>query len=355
MAETKRFSAEGLTRLAREILEAAQTPNDVAQRVAEILVNANLAGHDSHGVLRIPTYLEQIDKGILAPAVRPKTVQQSPSTALLDAQQGWGHYTAWEAMKLAIDKARETGIGAVAIGQCNHIGRLGEYCEQAADEGFASMVTIGMAGPGIGGAAPFGGTGRMMGTNPWAFGIPTANEPPVVVDFATTIIAEGKVQVARSKSAPLPAGSMLDKDGNPSTSTDDYYAGGTLMHAGGHKGYALGLVACLLGGLATGMDPWLKHFKLSDPAWCMGGVFLLALDVERFRPLDDYKSAASAVVAGLKSSKPAPGFTEVLTPGEPEYRNRRQRLAEGIDVPESIVKQLRDACENLGVSLEHFA
>ena len=351
MSDMKRCSAEVLRNVTQKILEAPNTRSDVAARVAAILVNANLSGHDSHGVLRISTFRDQIQRGVLVPDADFSILQESASTAQIDANLGWGHYTAWEAMELAMKKARETGVAAVAVARCNHIGRLGEYVEQAAAEGMASLVTIGMAGPGIGGAAPFGGVGRMLGTNPWAFGVPTAEDPPIVVDFATTVIAEGKIQVARSKGDSLPDGCILDTSGNPSTKTEDYYSGGTILHAGGHKGYALSLVACLLGGLAGSMEPWLKHFKLDDPGWTMGGVFMTAFDVSRFQGLDTYRSDVSNVVSGLKTATLAPGFSEILAPGEPEYRAREQRKAAGIEIPDSIWSELTEACQELGVTM----
>lgn len=351
MSASQTFPATYLRELTQRILETADTPPEIAVRVAQILVNANLAGHDSHGILRIPMYLDQIEKQVLVPDARSTTLRQAASTALVDACCGWGHCSAWQAMELAMEKATETGIGAIAISRCNHIGRLGEYAEQAAARGFASLVTIGLTGPGIGGAAPFGGTGRLMGTNPWAFGIPTDGEFPIVADFATTVVAEGKIHVAQSKAAPLAPGCILDKDGHPSTDPADYYAGGTILHAAGHKGYGLGLIACLLGGLAADVEPWLRHFNIDDPGWTMGGVFLVALEIRRFRELAGYKTAVADVVAGLKSSPTVPGVSEVLVPGELEHRTREKREENGIEIPESIWNELKQAAGKLGVEV----
>jgi LDH2 family malate/lactate/ureidoglycolate dehydrogenase len=326
----------------REIFIAAGAPRDIAAHVARSLVDANLAGHDSHGVLRIPSYLHMIQQGALLPAERPLIAREGPTTALVHGRQGFGQLAATFAMDLAVTKALAIGLGGVAIHHCNHIGRVGEYVERAARQGCIGLATYGMSGPDAGGAAPYGGAARCLGTNPYAIGVPAAGRPPVVVDFATTTIAEGKIRVARAKREPLPPGSIMDRTGRPSTDPEDFYAGGMLLPFGGHKGYGLSLVAALLGGLAAGDAP--AHDGR------VSGVFMLAISPQAFRPGPDFAGVVDRVVQNVKRVPPAPGFDEVLVPGEPEVRTREQRLREGIPLPEATWHALQDAAAGVGVA-----
>jgi uncharacterized oxidoreductase len=342
MAVMHRFSADTLTSVARGLIEGMGTPPEIAAQVAEMLVGAHLAGHDSHGVLRIPAYLRQVETGSLLPAAVPAVTRETAATALVDAGRSWGHYAARWGMDLAMAKACAAGIGAVSMTRCNHIGRLGEFVEQAAREGFAGIVMLGSGSKGSGNAFPPGGAERALGTNPMAFAVPTGDGPPFVIDVATTVVAEGKIQVARSKDATLPPGCIVDKQGRPSVHPADFYDGGSLLYFGGYKGYGLSLLTCLLGGLSGG-------FSLEP--WRMGGVFIQAIDVGAFLSVDDYRDAAAAFLNGIKSVALADGASEILVPGEPEQRSRAARLADGIDIPDTIWSQLQQCGEKLGVRL----
>ncbi|MGH2370532.1 MAG: Ldh family oxidoreductase, partial [Chloroflexota bacterium] len=255
MADVLLVAPGSLEEMARRIFVAAGTPEDLAAHVARHLVKANLSGHDSHGVIRIPSYLRSIEQGRLVADARPAVVRDWPATAVVDGKRGFGQVAASFALEVAIGKAATAGVGAASIRHCNHIGRLGDYSETAAERGFIALVTYGSAGPNSGHSAPFGGAARHLGTNPWSVGIPGKESAPVVVDFATTMVAEGKIQVARAKHAPLPPGCIVDKDGKPSTNAEDFYAGGMILPAGGHKGYGLSLVAALLGAGLTAERP----------------------------------------------------------------------------------------------------
>src|SRR6266498_3831084 len=214
MAEMTHVAPGVLEDLAARIFVAAGTPEDLAKHVAQHLVKANLSGHDSHGVIRIPAYIAQSKTERLAVGARPEVIKDGVSSAVVDGKRGFGQVAASFAMDVAIKKASETGV---AIRRANHIGRLGHYSEEAAERGYIAFVSYGSAGPGSGHMAPFGGAQRHFGTNPISFGFPAKETNPVVVDFATTMVAEGKIQVARAKHAELPPGCIVDKDGKAST------------------------------------------------------------------------------------------------------------------------------------------
>lgn len=342
MADTHLFSIPHLHSLAQRLFIAAGTPRHIADAVAEILVNANLAGHDSHGVLRIPAYLGSIEKGAIVPHAEPEIVKETDTTFVFDGKNGFGHYVARQAMQRAMEKAKEANVCCVSFLRTGHIGRLGEYAEQAARAGCISLITVGGGAKGGGRTVPFGGAEGAMGTNPMAVGVPTGDDAPFVIDYATSVIAEGKIQVARSQNADLPAGCILDKHGNPSVKWADFYDGGFLLPFGGHKGYALSLLMCLLGGLSG-------NFNVERGA--MGGTFMQVINVSAFTPLDEYQRAVRAFLNGIKSTPPAPGFHEVLVPGDFEHRSRVHRLAHGIELPDTIYRQIEEWAGKLKVSL----
>ncbi len=344
MAEnsTHRISADDLSAFVKRLFLAADTPDDIAECAARILVNADLAGHPSHGVLRIPDYLRQIEAGGMDTSARPEITRESPGTASVDARRGWGHHAAHWSMDLAIRKARDTGMAGVSLDNCNHIGRLGEYAEQAAAAGCIGIATFGFGGPGAGAAAPYGGTQRALGTNPIAIGVPTGDDTPFVSDFATTIIADGKIRLAQAEGAQLPPDYILDRDGRPSTNPDDFFDGGSLLLAGGHKGYALSLATCLLAALTGRYDAENKRIV---------GVFVMAIDIGAFQDADSYASDVRAFLRGITDNPPAPGVERVLAPGEMEQRSREARTAHGIDLPIVVWRRLCDGAERLGTPI----
>ena len=346
MATTHKFQASYLHSITRRIFVAAGATRHVADDVAEILVNANLAGHDSHGVLRIPAYLRGIESGGLVPDAEPETVKETANTMFFDGKQCFGHYTARQAMNRAIEKAKEADICSASLVNTGHIGRLGEYAEAAAGAGCIGIITTGGGGRMQGSTVPFGGAGGATGTNPIAVGVPTGDDAPFVIDIATSMIAEGKIQVARSRGEDLPEGYIVDKSGNPSVKPADFYDGGFLLPFGLHKGYSMGLLVCLLGGLSG-------EFNIEKGA--MGGCFMQVINVNALTPLEEYQQGVRAFLDGIKSIPPALGFNEVLVPGDFEHRNRVQRLADGIEIPDTIRQQISECAEKLGVSISEDA
>ncbi len=346
MGEIHHFQAGYLHAMTRRLLMAADTPRHIADDVAEILVNSNLAGHDSHGVLRIPAYLQSISEGALDPAAESKVVNETANTLLVDGNGGFGHYTARMAMNLAIEKAKQTDVCCVSFVRIGHIGRLGEYAEAATRAGCIGMTTVGTGARNKGSTVPFGGAVGALGTNPMSVGVPTGDDTPFIIDFATSRVAEGKLQVARSKNVDLPEGYIVDKHGNPSVRTMDFYEGGYLLPFGEHKGYALALLICLLGGLSG-------SFNVEKGA--MNGAFMQVVNVGAFMPLEAYQQGVRAFLDGMKAAPPAPGFDEVLVPGDFERRSRAKRLIDGIELPDTIYGQIQEWADKLDVSLSEEA
>jgi LDH2 family malate/lactate/ureidoglycolate dehydrogenase len=334
--------AAQLLALTRRIFEAAGTPADLADVVADHLISANLAGHDSHGVIRIPSYVQTIRRGALDPAARPRVLQDRGPVLLVDGNWAFGQVAARYGIDLAVGRAKEVGVALVGIVRSNHIGRVGEYPTLAAQRGVAAFVTVGGLGTSV---APFGGRQGALGTNPISFGFPAASHPPFLVDFATSAIAGGKVMVARAKGEPVPPGSLLDAAGEPTLDPNAYFAGGALLPFGGHKGYGLSLVSALFSGVLT-------QAAHAEGVRGGGGVLMLAIDAGAFGPPERAIADADAAMERIKAVPAAAGVDEVLIPGEPEARSRERRLREGIPVPERTWAEIGETAGPLGVALD---
>jgi LDH2 family malate/lactate/ureidoglycolate dehydrogenase len=336
--------AEPLRHFSKQLLMAGGAPEDIAALVARHLVDGNLCGHDSHGVLRIPTYIDAIKRGNLVPDARPVVERETVATVLLDGKRGYG-YTAMEvAITQAMHKARASGVATVAIRNCGHIGRLGGWAEAMALGGFASEVTVGMLGPGTGHAPPFGGATRTLSTNPWALGIPAKANPPVIADFATTSVAEGKLKFARAKKSPVPLGWIVDTQGKPTADVEEFYRGGMLLPFGGHKGSGMSIFASMLGGLSG-----------EGGNGKIGGTMIVAFDPGAFGDADAYLRRVDAAIATLKAVPPADGIQEVLVPGEPETRSRAQRNHDGIPLPAETWRELKVLAAQHNVAVPEVA
>jgi uncharacterized oxidoreductase len=346
-----------LRAFAAGVLEGMGAHSDAAAEVARHLVDANLAGHDSHGVLRLPQYVLQMDNGRLDPAAQPAMLKESASLALFDARRGLGQWSTRCALEWCAEQAAREGIAGAAVRHSTHAGRLGDYAERACERGLVAILCLGVAGPGAGLVAPFNGSSRYLGTNPWAIGIPAAGRTPLIVDFATSSVAEGKVRLRRSRGELLPEGVLLAADGTPSTRPEHLYEGGTLTAIGGalagHKGYGLGLAAALLGALCMIDDPdptpaGTMSVTPPGPPWA-GGVFMVVLDPDWFGDGASYAALADGVLGAAASSPPVSGVDRVLVPGEPEALAREVRSREGIPVPEAIRRQLLEVGDRFGV------
>jgi len=340
------FKYSALSDFVDRIFQAAGAREDVARLVADSLVASDLAGHNSHGVVRVLQYLDSMTSEELDPIAEPIITHETATITLVDAQRGFGQLAAHFAMTTTIEKAQAQGMAATGVFNCYHVGRLGEWVEMAPKHGLIGLAFCSGGRPG-GAVAPYGGATPMLGTNPIAAALPIADRPPVLMDFSTSAVAEGKLRVARNRGQSVPEGWILDADGQPSTNPEDFYTGGVLLPAAGHKGYGFSILVEFLGGILTGSGcPALPEFTLVG-----NGVLFLALSIQAFRPLEAFLADGAALCDQIKAVPPAPGFDEVLLPGEPEHRTTEQRQAEGIMVDEATWTRLTDAATRLQVTI----
>ncbi len=340
-----RFQADALRVLGERIFAAVGATQETARVVAGSLVEANLVGHDSHGVLRIPQYVRQVRQGEVQPAAHPRVLAARQATALLSGEWGFGQVAGRAAADEAVTRAREYGIAAVGVVRCNHLGRVGEYVEQAAAAGCAAMVWLG----GLKTAAvPHGGSRQALGTNPLTVGFPVEGEHPAVLDFATTAVAAGKIMAARAAKKPLPPGCIVDGQGRPTTDPEAFFDGGALLPFGGHKGYSLAVLIELLGQALTGAEQYGGDAG-GSPIERRSGALFCVVDTAAFRPAGEAAAAARRIVDRLRSNPPAPGVERVFTPGQPEAQTRQTRIAAGIELPEETWRSITETAEAVGL------
>ena len=331
--------AKELERVTRDIFIAWGTPPDDAAWVATLLVRANLRGHDSHGVIRVPGYVAAIEKGDVNPRAKIAVDAESPVIARLDGDQGFGQVVAKRGITMAIEKAKAQGLGAVTLRRTNHVGRLADYAEMAAEQGLVGMLWVNA--PMALNVAPWGGAARRLGTNPHAVAVPGPNGSVAMsFDMATSVWAEGKLRVKYARGEECPPGIMLNGRGEPSTDPRQYYADpvGSLLTAGGHKGSGLSLVVEVLAGILSGTGP-----ARPEKGPGVNGAFMLCLDVARFLPPDEFHASLKSLVDWVRSAPLASGSEEILIPGEPEARTMRDRLAKGVPVEDETWKRI-EAC-----------
>ena len=340
------LTKEVLHKVTAGIFQAAGAPEDLAAQVAEVLVDNHLAGHDSHGILRIPEYVRSVKAGEIIPTARPRILEETATSALVSGNWAFGQVTGVFAADLAVQKARREKVAVLSVVQAGHTGRLAAFTDRAARQGVAMFMAIGTVSKPT--TAPYGGSAAVLGTNPVSFSIPNPAGPPVTLDFATSAIAAGKIKAAKAKHEPLPPGAILDSQGRPSTDPQAFFEGGFLLPFGGHKGYALAVIAELLSGPLAGADAYPGVVSRS-------GIFIFAVDAAVFRPPADYEKALAKTLGRIKAVPPGAGFEEVLLPGEPEARARALRERDGIPIPEDTWQAVCETAAELGADIERPA
>jgi uncharacterized oxidoreductase len=340
------FPHQRLQQVTHDILRGAGSPEPEAALVAERLLKSNLTGHDSHGIIRIPRYMDWVRDGTIKPGQRADFLRDNGSTAVVTGNRGYGQVMATEAMKVAVQRAREHMVAAIGVTDLTHIGRLADYAVMASEAGMIGMVFTATGGFSKL-VAPFGGAERRMSTNPMAVAFPSDRADPVVFDFASSAYAEGKFRVFSEAGVPTPPHILLDKEGRPSTDPNDLYAGGAILPLGGdqgYKGYLLNFMMEVLGGLLTGGG----FVGKEDSPPFNNCSLMIVLNVSAFRELPAFKSELEQLIGYLKASRPAPGG-EVLYPGEKEARQEAERRAKGVPLAETTVAKLQAEMARYGV------
>jgi len=341
------FKADQLKKVGVSIFEAVGTPHDEAELIVELLVKSNLCGHDSHGVMAIPWYINQILDGVCKPVSEINIIRESSTTALVDGNWSLGHVVATKTMSLAIEKAKKHDIGAVATFNCGHIGRMADYVLMAPVHDMIGLCTVNHEA----GVVPYGGADRMFNQGPIGIAVPAGEEPPFMLDISTSVSAGGKVMYALAKGEQMPEGYIVDKDGNPTTDPMDYVNGGAVLPFGGpvaYKGYGLAMAMDILAGILSGRGP--AYSKQNEAQ----GVFQMAINIEAFQPVEKFKTEMDRLIRAVKNSRKAPGFKEILIPGELESRKEKDRMKTGIEVPEKTWNEILQIAQKISVDVEEI-
>jgi uncharacterized oxidoreductase len=349
-----KVKAKALEELVRDIFRKAGCSAAEAERMGKYLVIANLTGHDSHGVQRVPRYLQWLAEGDFVADRTVKVISDTPVIAVLDGQYGFGQTVAPQAVTIGIKKCKEMGLAAVALRNSGHVGRVGDWAEMAAAEGLVSIHYVNAASSVL--VAPFGGVDRRFSTAPYCVGIPRKGQNPLVLDFATSIVAEGKVLNASFGGKKIPDDALIAPDGSTSgdphvlygdytpTGPRSYRKGtGAIRAFGEHKGSGLALMCEILGGSLTGTGA-----TQEDRKWA-NGMLSFYIDPARIDPDGFFPDDVTRYVAYVKSARPASPGGEVLVPGEPEERTRAKRLRDGVPLPEDTWKAIAAAAEKIGL------
>lgn len=345
-----RVSRDELFSFVVRVLTKLEVPEKDAEIVAHNLIMADLRGIESHGVQRLKRYVDGILSGGINLKPNIRIVREGPSYALIDGDEGLGQVVGYRAMKLAIKKARESGIGVVAVRNSNHYGIAGYYALMAAEEG---MIGISMTNsrPLV---APTGGVERFLGTNPIALAAP-ARDRPFLLDMATSVVPIGKLEVYRRKGKPIPEGWAIDSAGNITTDVEKVFSGGALLPLGGfgelfggHKGYGLSLMVDILAGILGG-GTWSRHVKNTSEKHSEVGHFFMAINIEDFLPPEEFREKMSRMIDELKSSRRHPDFERIWIHGEKGFLTMQTRLKIGIPIYRKVLEELNSIAESIGV------
>ena len=322
-----------------------------AEQVADHLVRANLAGHDSHGVGMLPAYVRLLHAGLLVPNQTSETVLDAGALLVIDARRGYGQRMAADAVRRAIARAKEVGACVLAFRNSSHIGRIGTYAELAAAEGCAFTAFVNVADH-HDVQATWGAAEPRLGTNPFCAAVPGPDGPAVMLDMATTTIAAGKARDAYNKGVAVADGCLIDADGNPTNDPTGFIRDhtGALRAFGTHKGSGLAVMCEIMASAVAGGQGAFHEAK----GGILNSMLATVIDLSKLGDAGKIAGDIQAVKAHVKSARPAPGFDEVLTPGEPERRYAAKRMVDGIEVDDTTWRDIRAAAETLGISGAEF-
>ena len=337
-------SAAGLRGTAADILLAAGAEQEEARAVAWSLVDSDVCGVASHGVVRIPDYVRAMSEGRIVAGARTTVTAETGAVVTLDGQRGFGQIAARALAAAAAERARQHGISLAMLTNVSHVGRLGEWVEQVAKEGQIALAWCNCGDPG-GNVVPFGGREARLGTNPMAYAIPAAGRRPVVADFSTSIVAEGKVRIFLHEGREVPEGWIVDAGGDPTTDPAELYRGGAILPMGGHKGFALALLVEVLGGLLAGAGCASLNQAPGN------GLVLVAVDPGSTAAGADFEARVPVVLDAICSSPAAAGASGPVVPGAPENAARATRNREPFALPAETWASLERTATSLGIDV----
>jgi LDH2 family malate/lactate/ureidoglycolate dehydrogenase len=345
-----RLRFEDLRRFCEQAYTKVGVPGAEAEIVADLLVRSDLRGVETHGVTRLPIYIQRLQKGYVRAKCRLTVVREKGPTAFLDAHGSLGHVAAYRGMEKAIAKAEEHGIGWVAVKDSGHFGVAGLFPMMAAEKDLIGYIVSNSAPM----MAPWGGRERIIGNNPLAYAFPANQYPAVVLDFSCSVVSSGKLILCRKKGEKIPLGWAIDKDGLPTTDPHaGYEGGGSLTPIGEHKGYGMVLAHEMLTAILTG-GKWTRSIKSlyeEDRTGIQGTCHsFMALDPDCFLGREEFKKGMDRYIQSIKESAKAEGVQEILMPGEPEHRTEARFLKEGIPLAPNTVKELTVLGESLGLA-----
>ena len=344
------IAADSLTKFAEAMLLAGGATPEEARITSVSLVDANLRGYESHGVMRIPYYLDAIQSGEVVPAAELKILDQGAARVVADGQWGFGQVQAVRLFELLAPLAQQEGLAVGTMIQSGHIGRLGEYNEMAAARGLVSILMVNSHGAAVR-VAPPGGKAPRLSTNPLAIGVP-CGDAPLVLDFSTSATAEGKVRVKKIAGQAVPEGWLLDNEGNPTTDPNTLYGNppGSILPMGGtqsYKGFGLGLmIEILTGALSGGVTA--RPVPYPKKGNC---VFMMLVDPARFGGSDHFAAEVTQLVDYIRSTPRVEGCNEITLPGDPERKLYAARKSTGLVFDPENWKALATAADKLGVAL----
>ena len=336
---------EPLTRAIEAIVAAGGSDAREAKLVAENLVLANLLGHDSHGIGMIPRYIAALLEGGLAANAHPRVNLDAGALLALDGCKGYGQVIGYEAMQMAIERAAKHGSCVMTLGNSHHLGRIGHWAEMAVARGLVSIHFVNVLSHAR--VAPYGGRDARFGTNPCCIGVPLPGEPPFLLDYATSAVAQGKLRVAHNKGVKVPPGRLIDDVGE---ATDDpRYAVvppyGAMLPFGEHKGSGMALACELLGGALSGGGTW--HYEESSQQRVLNGMLAILIDPAKLGTADAFAREARLFLDWLRKGRPAPGVDKVRLAGEPERDLRAKREREGVPVDATTWEEILAAADKV--------
>ena len=345
------FTEIKLTQICLKMLQSVGVSNAEAEIVTKSMIDANLVGHDSHGIIHLPKYIQGIIDSSIRLDAKVETERESPSIAVLNGNWGLGPVIATRAMELAVQKAGQTDISSVAVRNCNEVGRLGGYGLVATEQKMISIISVNDHGAGQC-VVPHGGIEARLSTNPIVYAIPVVGQEPIILDMSTSVVASGKVQIKKKRGESVPEGWIIDAEGNPTTNVDDFYGPppGALLPLGGiasHKGFGLSLIVDILSGALGG-----GGCSREGASRIGNGFFVITIKVGSFTDFSTFSQEVDRFIKHVKSTQKSSGVEEIHIPGERGFRERDQRYRNGIFIEEETWGQIQATAEECQVRID---